>query len=482
MIQTRSQNVFELLCVSSFAEERVHVHGVCGILHLNSMKPARPDLLQTDVSKRQQEVLDYVLQHDPSKPSVPGAPRVPVAEARRGATQVDVVSERDTTRLLFISRDTSLLNQSKQTLDGYINLGEVFDEVHIMVLQPGIKPRNPVLRVSANMWVYVIAAEHWWWTPFVALRTIAEQLLFADGFRPDLIVARDPYESALVAYLAGRHYNRPTQLHITEDWKSVLVRAMLPHAAWRARLAAWLVPRFASVRTSTDAVAALVQTRYPDIPDVQVLPRFHNYAQLRTVSTAQNIKDVYKQFSFVIAYVGALNHDALAYQVMDAVRGLLRNQRIGLVYFGDGAGRAELQKRATLLGIATQVVFERGNDAVVNYFASADVVVVPEMTEASDEVVIRAAFSGVPIVAVATAQRKDLFVHAESAFLCPVGDITLMGNFVNKLLNDSMVRRSLSESAHLAVSQKLHEDPELYRIAYRDSVEAALFVGEGDGE
>ena len=235
-----------------------------------------------------------------------------------------------------------------------------------------------------------------------------------------------------------------------------------------------------SIRTSTDAIATRIASRYSAVPDVQVLPRFHNYAQLQRGAHTLDIKMVYQQFSFVIAYVGELRHDALAYQAMDAVRGLLRNKKIGLVFFGDGPGRSELQKRAEILGIATQVVFERGSDAVIQYFASVDVVLIPDATDAADEVAIRAAFSGVPIVAVATAVRTDLFVHGESAFLCPAGDSAMMGTFVNKCVNETMLRRQIADVAFTTVSERLHEDPEEYRVAYRDSVEAALFVGQDD--
>lgn len=414
--------------------------------------------------------------------SLTSTPRIPIAEARRGQTQVEITSDRDTTRLLIISQDVSLLNQTTQTLDGYVNIADVFDEVHIMVLQQGGPAHNPVLRVAPNVWLYVVTGRHLAWLPVRALRMIAEQMIFAEGFRPDLIVARNPYESALVAYFAGRHYNRPTQLHILDEIVRPVTKSTMPYRRLHLWLARYLIPRFPSIRTGTDSLCAWITKHYPTVLDVQVLPRFHNYSQLRVQSDKQSIKATYRQFGFVIAYCGPLDLNSRAYQVLDAVRGLLRSPTIGLVFFGDGPARRELEKRAEILGVASQIAFERDPNALLQYLASVDVLVVPEDTAAADEIVIMGAFAEVPVVASLTSLRSDFFLHGESILLCGVGDVITMGTLVNQLLNDAVLRDGMSAAAYAVVSERLHEDPDVYRLAYRDSVEAALFVNDPDEE
>ena len=445
------------------------------------MPPKRTDLFHTDASDRERADLDRLLQREVANLTT-AAPRVPVAVARHEKPRAEIVSERDTTRLLIISRDTALLNQATQSLDGYVQLTDVFDEVHIVVMQQGITPHNPVLRVAPAVWLYVVSGRSRWWLPVMALRMIAEQMMFADGFRPDLIVARDPYESALVAYFAGRHYNRPTQLHILDESTKRTGGSRVRESSLRRWFSRRLIARFMSIRTSTDSIADAITKRYPQIPDVATLPRFHNYEQLRTSSTERNIKDTYRQFTFVIAYCGPLDIGSKAFQVMDAVRGYLRGPKIGLVFFGDGPARKELEKRAQILGITTQIAFERENTAMTQYLSSVDVLVVPEDTTVADEVAIMGAFAHVPLVAVATPLRSDLFLHGESALLCGVDDVMTMTAHINRLVNDVNFRQTLADKAYAIVATRLHEDPEAYKLAYRDSVEAALFVGESEEE
>lgn len=443
------------------------------------MKPKRTDLLHSDASDRERAVLNRALAKEVSAGLLP-VPRVSVAAARRGAIQVEVNSERDTTRLLFISRDTTLLNQTTQSLDGYVDLSDVFDEVHIVILQPGIKTNNPVLRVAPNVWIYVASARHWWWTPYAALRLIEMQLHFADGFRPDLVVARDSYESALVAYWVGRRHGRPTQLHIMEDPFDKRVATALEHARLRRRLARFLIPRFPSIRTGTDQIMGRISRMYPAISDVATLPRFHNYDAETDKSSQRNLKEKYRQFSFLVMYVGPLDVQSCAYQAMDAVRSLLGNKKVGFVVVGDGPGRAELEKRAGLLGITPQVVFERDVEDIDYYIAAADVLVVPDTSAAADDIAIKGAFAKVPLVLVTNALRSDVFTHGESALLCGAGDSIVLGGLLRQVLNDIRLRASLPAAAFRVVTERFHEDPVIYRLAYRDSVESAMFVGDAD--
>ncbi len=438
------------------------------------MKNTRTNLAKYDVTAREQSKLNRELAKELSPTEA--VPVITVGEARRRGAQLEVISDRETTRVLIISRDTKVLNQETRSLDRYIELADVFDEVHVVVMQSGGKTRNPVLRVSPNTWLYVVSATSWW-MPWAALRMIAEQLHFADGFRPDVIIARDPYESALVAYLAGRTYSRPTQLHILEDFTNPKISAQLEHPWVRAFLARHLIPRFRSIRTYTDALSQYLRHVYPRVPDIATLPRFYNY-HAPEPGAVVNLKEKFTQFSVIIVYVGALGSDSLAYQAMDAARALLTNPKIGLLFVGDGPGRAELAARAALLGITTQIVFERDVPDITNYIATADILIVPDISEASDQVVIRGAYAGVPIVAATTSLRSDLFVHGESILLAIPGDSLSLWQALNRLISDIPLRRTLRDSAYALVTTRLHEDPVAYRLAYRDSVEAALFADE----
>ncbi len=438
-------------------------------------------LSKFDAHERSQQTLEYVLaQQANAKLNINQGPKVSIADARGGAAHYEVSSKRETTRLLIISQETSLLNQTTQSLDGYLNLADVFDEVHIVVLQTGIQTRNPVLRVAPNMWLYVASGTTWFKTILAAKNTLENQLEFADGFRADLIVARDPLACGLLALWAGRKFKRPAQLHVLSDYVQV---AAFKNFAY-PRLSHWLCrycfKHFKSIRTSTDTIAQMLKNMYPQTSDVATLPRFHDFSTLMAQESSFNIKDKYRQFSFIILYVGTLHHGGRAFQAIDAARNLMRSPKVGLVMLGDGQARAELQKRAAVLGIPQQVVFEKSTDDVASYLKSADVLLIPDTDDASDELALKGAAAGIPLVLAKTQQRLDLFTSEQSALFFADNDILEMSDQMKKVLNDLGVRSELKQNARTVIESKLHEDPLQYKLSYRDSVEAALFPEDSE--
>ena len=110
-----------------------------------------------------------------------------------------------------------------------------------------------------------------------------------------------------------------------------------------------------------------------------------------------------------------------------------------------------------------------------SYLKSADVLIVPDTDEFSDELTIKGAAAGIPLVMAHTQQRQDLFTDGVSAFFFEDNNIIAMSDQMKKILNDLGVRSSLKQNAQQRIGEKLHEDPLAYKLAYRDSVEAALF-------
>lgn len=250
------------------------------------------NLSNFDVRERQQKTLEYVLAEEGrTKKEAAAGPKVSIAEARTGAKQFEAASDRETTRLLFISQDTSLLNQSNKSLDGYLNLGDVFDEVHIVILQNGKPANNPVLRVADNVWMYVVSAPTLFTRIAEGKKMLLQQLEFADGFRPDLIVARDPFTSALLALWVSKKFNRPTQLHILEDYTTEHAFKKFLHPRLMRLWYRFMVSHFKSIRTNADSLTRTLQSLYGAHIDIATLPRFHNFNALAGSGPARNIKD-----------------------------------------------------------------------------------------------------------------------------------------------------------------------------------------------
>ncbi|MCD5381653.1 MAG: glycosyltransferase [Candidatus Pacebacteria bacterium] len=438
----------------------------------------RRDLSKLDASSHAASELEYIIRSNDKKK----APTVPSVSAEKAMAEDRVFktsSNRDVTRVLFISRNTNLLNPTQQSLDGYINISDLFDEVHILILRQGITPKNPVLRAADNVWIYTAAAKFWWLTPGAGVDMVEEQLEFAEGFRPDLIVARDPFESAVTAYKLGEKYNRPTQLHVLDDYSTKDFLDKTPNNFWRRYLPYFTVPKFESVRTLSIAVQNTLENKF-SITDIETLPRYQNYEALIDVEPSLDLKDKYKPFVFIMLFVGKINHESTLYRAIDSARFVLRNPRVGMVVLGDGNAKDEFMKRAKLLGIDKQVVFETNISNIVPYLKSANLLLVTDTDTESEEVVMKGAAAGIPMVMSRTEVREDIFTHAESAFLCSESNNQEFTDRINDLLNDVSLRNKFISNSQDIIREKFHSDPTEYQMSYRASIEQAFFVNGAD--
>lgn len=431
----------------------------------------RPDITNTDASKRAASELEYILRGEKRD----DAPKVSVEESKKQARVYRSNTTRNVTRVLFISQDASLLNPTNQSLDGFLNLSDLFDEVHILILRQGITPKNPILRAADNVWMYTAAAPSWWLTPFAGIKVVNEQLVFAAGFRPDLIVARDPFESAIVAKHIARLYERPAQLHVLDDYTTADFLKKAKHNFWRRFVPFFTVKHFLSVRAATSNIELMISKRFT-IPDIAVLPRYQNYDAITNAKPTIDLKEIYRPFVFIMLFIGKLSHESTLYRAIDAARFVLRNPRVGLVILGDGSAKTEFQKRTKILGVEEQVVFETKVADVLPYLKSANLLIATDTDSDSDEIVLQAAAAGLPIIMSRTPKREDIFEHGVSAYLCEETDAQAFTDRINDLLNNVGLRHVFADRAQMAIAEKFHQNVDEYREAYRTSIEQAMFV------
>jgi glycosyltransferase involved in cell wall biosynthesis len=433
-----------------------------------------PDLYQSDAHEREQRILERALRT--GGVSSRSVRVVPVEEARFGAGVYASTTGRNVVRALFISRDETLLNPTTQSLDGFVAVSDLFDEVHIVILRAGLAPRHPVLRVAPNVWLYTVAASTWWRTPFAAAKLIRQELSFVGGLRADVVVARDPFESAVAALLVAKEFERPLQLHVLEDYSSERFRRAHRSNWWRRFLPRFTIPRFASVRTASAALSTMLGRRF-SVPDLATLPRWYDYDRLLEVKTPPESAQLFPQWSLVLLYKGGLESDSTCYRVLDAVRGLLRNPRVGLIVLGDGPARAACERRAARLGIRAQVHFEAvpPHDDVV-YFRRAHMLIMTDLDEESDTSALAAAAIGIPLIVSRTESRAAVFVHGRSALLFRHDSVEELQHRIEELVNDVALRRRLVEEAKELIRQRFRTDQGAYRLTYRASIEHALFA------
>lgn len=429
-----------------------------------------------DPSKKAEHILDYVLEDTSEEAIAERVIQSSVEDELHKESVLITESSRKKTRVLFITRDVTILEEGSTAQLHFKNLADVFDEIHIIIISEPWQTKKGVERLEKNIWAYTTSGKYWWTQPFIAQSIARAQMQFTDGFRADVVVALDPFESGLAGLMIAEKYDREFQVHVTEDFYALEFKDKDKHNARRIKMAARVLKRAQSVRVSTVLIKEQLEKKFRHLKDVALLPRHYNINAIIEATETTNIKDVFPQYAFVVLFVGVLDHESTLFRAIDATRPILRSSRIGFVVVGDGPTKKESQKRAEILGIQKQIVFEKDESKLISYLKSADILICTDTTQASDEVVIKAAAAGLPILAAKTELREDLFTDGESAFLCDKEDTVGFSQKLNKFLNANTLRTQFSDNAREIIKTRFHEDPEAYKRAYRDSIEGIFSV------
>jgi len=121
-----------------------------------------------------------------------------------------------------------------------------------------------------------------------------------------------------------------------------------------------------------------------------------------------------------------------------------------LVYAGDGAQRAEIEREAAALGVSQQVRFLGfvNQSQLPAVYTAADVMVLPSGYEPFAVVANEASCCGIPVVASdRVGAGRDLIVPVNHDLIYPCGDVPALARLLSQLLADRQRLRMLGNAA-----------------------------------
>lgn len=146
----------------------------------------------------------------------------------------------------------------------------------------------------------------------------------------------------------------------------------------------------------------------------------------------------------VLVYVGRLAAEKNIEMLMDAWQRLPEKDRCWLLFVGDGPLRQRIEEQS---GHRWLFAGYRQGDELARYYASADLLVFPSLTETFGNVVLEAMASGLPAIGFAVQGPGDIIGHGNTGLL--VNNIqadSLMRAMSELILNPSL-RREMGASA-----------------------------------
>lgn len=147
-----------------------------------------------------------------------------------------------------------------------------------------------------------------------------------------------------------------------------------------------------------------------------------------------------------LLYVGRLKASKGLGHLIEAVKILRchgRNVELDIVGEGDLRGvLTELSERANISEHAHFRGFAVTGPELNRYYDSADIFIMPSLSEGSPKVVLEALGHSLPVVATATGNIPEMLGNGRRGILVPLGDAGAIAQAVTRIINDSTFRQT----------------------------------------
>ncbi len=163
----------------------------------------------------------------------------------------------------------------------------------------------------------------------------------------------------------------------------------------------------------------------------------------------------YEGFRPLLGSVGRLAPQKGHAHLLDALPAILAvYPDAGLVIAGEGPGRADLQARATRLGIRDRVAFLGHREDVPGVLAALDLFLLPSLWEGMPQALLEAMAMSLPIVAARCVGVVDLLEDGVEALLVPPRDGAALGAAAIRLLGDRPLAGRMAGAARRRVVER----------------------------
>ena len=303
-------------------------------------------------------------------------------------------------------------------------------------------------------------------------------------FAPDVIHIHDPLQFAISSLSFSRSRNIPVILTIHQlPWfvgaslpLGVGIRIMVENGLWC--YARWLLKRCSHTVVATQTIAGLVFAHtgiYPQAISCGVslttfFPAYSSSFQAAHLRDRLGIPED----APIILYVGRLDKDKQVKRIIRVASLVLLQTPAHLLIVGDGTERADLEQYCTRLGIGERshfTGFVSIEDGLPALYQISTVFVTASEIETQGLVLLEAAASGLPIVAVQATCLHEIVHEGANGYLLRSGDQIGMAERISELLKDPDRAHEMGQAGRLIVESHAAERT---LTAYEDLFSTAI--------
>jgi len=283
-------------------------------------------------------------------------------------------------------------------------------------------------------------------------------------FKPEIIHGHEPL-LCWIGFEYARLRNIPTTL--TMHMLPWFVAGYLPDRATLRRLAeqaSWMYFRilagnFTSIITTTKTASTTISNvtgiHSETIPCGIDTRTFHPPLS-SDFETATRTRLNLPSNVPLILHVGRLDLEKNVDRILQAAASAMRHSNAHLLIVGDGREKSALMKLSQSLGIADRTHFSgylSAKEGLPDIYRMANLFVLASEVESQGLVLLEAAASGLPLVAVDATSIPELVHDGVNGYLSKPGDVRSLAAAMEKLLRDPNKARQMGRESHTLAKQ-----------------------------
>ena len=298
-----------------------------------------------------------------------------------------------------------------------------------------------------ELYTVVIAGRYNMFAFFRAYRE-GSKILRSHGATDFLITAQDPAERWLVGWLLSRRFHVPLEVQIHTDLKSPYVLKESLKNRIRFLIARILLPRVSCVRVVSRRIQQSLVAWLPRVATkITILPVYVD------VERFQKLHRIEEQGVFRFLVVSRLTREKNVKLAIDAFAEVHAEfPHTNLVILGDGPERRWLEAQVSKHDLTKgSVSFVGWQEDVARHFQYAGCYLLTSNYEGYGRTVAEALATGVPVIMTDVGVAGDIVQNEKSGLIVPVGNKSELVKAMRRVVEDSYLRRVLTENGRKAV-------------------------------
>jgi glycosyltransferase involved in cell wall biosynthesis len=340
--------------------------------------------------------------------------------------------------------------------------------------------RSNARKISDSLWVFPTNS----WFPFLkildAMRLIRQEIFYRNKLQADLIVANDPFTSAMAAVLEARKYKKPMHIYVAQNLFTFYYTTRSPITLFKSTLARVLLGFANTVSVAHESIRTSLIRLDPSYAERVTCIALSAEEIAGQAHSNFDLHEKYTQFRALLLVVAPFTVEHNITLAIDVLKQVLRDHaHVGLVIVGSGWGKLWLRYYALREEVSRSVMFETPRDDMVPVYKSAFALLVPSHFTAFETTIEDAAAAGCAVISSPVGIAPKLIKNKENGFICNPNHMLDFADAVNTLLNNEVLRSSMRKKISESAKAMMTPASEEHMLSRKKAWEAAITSARG---